>query len=44
MTKQQRKERKIIIAKRLEKAHMFGKIYLTPEGLEKVLNITNKKG
>ena len=38
MTKKERKEMKIVMAKKFEKAHMQGKVFLTPQGLEKVLN------
>lgn len=39
MTKMERKEMVVKIAKKLEKGHMMGRIYLSNEGLEKVFKM-----
>jgi hypothetical protein len=46
MTKLERKEMTVKMAKKLERGHMLGKVYLSAEGLAKVLEMqgaTNEK-
>lgn len=42
MTKLERKEMSIKMARKLERGHMLGKIYLSAEGLMKVLEMQQK--
>jgi hypothetical protein len=43
MTKLERKEMTIKMAKKLEKGHMLGRVYLSSEGLAKVLEMKKQK-
>jgi hypothetical protein len=43
MTKLERKEMTIQMAKKLENGHMKGKVYLSPEGLAKVLEMQKQQ-
>jgi hypothetical protein len=43
MTKLEKKEMRIKVAKKMEIGHMMGRIYLSEEGLERIMKMQNKK-